>query len=115
GFDWQVPGLRADLVTALIRSLPKPVRRNFVPVPEYAAAVLDGARPEQGDLLDVLERRLRELTGMVVTRGDWSWSKVPEHLRMTFRIEDPDGSLVAEGKELEALRRQLAPKAREVV
>ena len=41
GLPWQVPGMRAELVTALIRSLPKPVRRNFVPVPDYVAAVLD--------------------------------------------------------------------------
>ncbi|HLT10197.1 MAG TPA: ATP-dependent RNA helicase HrpA [Micromonosporaceae bacterium] len=114
-FEWQVPGLRPELVTALIRSLPKSVRRNFVPVPEYVAAVLDGAGPEHGRLLDVLERRLRELTGVVVSRGDWAWEKVPDHLRMTYRIEEVDGSLVAEGKDLEALRRQLAPKARAVV
>ena len=40
-------------MTALIRSLPKAVRRNFVPVPDHVAAVLDGAAPEQGPLLDV--------------------------------------------------------------
>jgi ATP-dependent helicase HrpA len=115
GFEWQVPGLRADLVTALIRSLPKTVRRNFVPVPDHVAAILDQALPEQGPLLDVVEAQLRRLTGVAVGRRDWSWAKVPDHLKVTFRIEDGDGVPVAEGKDLAALRRQLAPKAREVV
>jgi len=114
-FDWQVPGLRTDLVTALIRSLPKAVRRNFVPVPDTVEAVLADARPEHGPLLEVLEARLRQLTGVVVRRGDWSWERVPDHLKVTFRVEDEHGAAVAEGKSLAKLRRQLAPKAREVV
>jgi ATP-dependent helicase HrpA len=115
GFDWQIPGLREDLVTALIRSLPKPLRRNFVPVPDYARAVLDAANPADGALLESLETQLRRLTGVVVARGEWDLAKVPDHLRMTFRVEDDDGATVAEGKDLAALRNQLAPKAREVV
>ncbi|HEX6872597.1 MAG TPA: ATP-dependent RNA helicase HrpA, partial [Micromonosporaceae bacterium] len=115
GFDWQIPGLREELVTQLIRSLPKAVRRNFVPVPDHARAVLEHASPRDGALLDTLERELRRLTGVVVNRGDWELAKVPDHLRMTFRIEDDHGATVAEGKDLVALRRELAPRSREVV
>ncbi len=115
GFDWQIPGLRADLVTALIRSLPKVVRRNFVPVPDHAEAFLDTASPADGPLLDALEAHLRRMTGVIVPRKDWSLDKVPDHLRMTFRVEGEAGQTVGEGKDLAALKRQLAPKAREVV
>jgi ATP-dependent helicase HrpA len=115
GFDWQIPGLREDLVTALIRTLPKQVRRNFVPVPDYTRAVLEDAVPLQGPLLDALTDHLRRLTGVVVARRDWAPQRVPDHLRMTFRVEDDDGLVLAEGKDLTGLKRQLAPKSREVI
>jgi ATP-dependent helicase HrpA len=116
GFDWQVPGLRADLVTALIRSLPKALRRNFVPVPEFTASFLEAvpgydARP----LVDELAAHLTRLTGVVVGRGDWALDRVPDHLRMTFRVLDSDATVAAEGKDLATLRRQLLPKARDAM
>jgi ATP-dependent helicase HrpA len=114
GFDWQIPGLRQDLVTALIRSLPKSLRRNFVPVPDYAGNFMDSAAVS-GPLLDAVEAHLRRLTGVIVPRSAWDLSKVPAHLNVTFRIEGEDGATVAEGKDLPALKRQLAPKSREVV
>src|SRR4030095_8545779 len=94
GFDWQVPGLRGDLVTALLRSLPKAVRRNFVPVPDYAAALLDAlpAAPSSRALTDELSDHLRRLTGVVVDRRDWAPDQVPDHLRITFRLEDESGA-----------------------
>ena len=56
GFDWQVPGLRVELVSELIRSLPKPLRRNLVPVPETVRDLLARVEPGSEPLLDVLER-----------------------------------------------------------
>jgi len=115
GFDWQVPGLRADLVTALIRSLPKALRRNFVPVPDFTASFLDAAPASEGSMVDALADHLRRLTGVVVARGDWALDRVPDHLRVTFRVVDADGAVVAEGKDLVALKRQLVPRARGAV
>jgi ATP-dependent helicase HrpA len=117
GFDWQIPGLRRDLVTALLRSLPKPTRRNFVPVPEYASALGHSLPPTPSGaaLVSELADGLRALTGVVVARHEWDLSKVPDHLRITFRVEDESGAAVAEGKDLAAVQRQLATKAREAV
>jgi ATP-dependent helicase HrpA len=116
GFDWQVPGLRADLVTALIRSLPKALRRNFVPVPEFAASFLDTAPTEPaGSLTDALADHLRRLTGVAIGRSDWGVDRVSDHLRMTFRVVEADGAVVAQGKDLVALQRQLLPRARDAV
>src|SRR5262249_27777729 len=70
GFSWRVPGLRHELVTAWLRSLPKALRRSVVPVPDWATSVLDGIEPA-GDLLDAMTRRLRELAGIVVARQAW--------------------------------------------
>jgi ATP-dependent RNA helicase HrpA len=114
-FTWQVPGLRHELVTALIRSLPKQLRVNFVPAPNYASDFLAAVSPGEEPLLDALERFLRGSTGVVVPRDAWDWTKVPGHLRPTFRVKGEDGSVVAEGKDLDALKAPLRPKFAEAM
>jgi ATP-dependent helicase HrpA len=109
-FTWQVPGFREDLVVALIRSLPKQLRVNFVPAPNHARAFLEAVFPGEEPLLDALERFLRSTTGVVVPRDAWDWEKVPDHLRPTFRVVDQKGKAVGEGKDLEALKAPLRPK-----
>jgi ATP-dependent helicase HrpA len=113
-FSWQVPGLRAELVTALLRSLPKALRVNFVPAPDRAREALARMTPYAGrePLLDALARELRAMTGVAVPREAWALDRVPDHLRMTFRVVDPAGRPLAEGKDLEELRRRLAPRLR---
>ncbi|HEX6196871.1 MAG TPA: ATP-dependent RNA helicase HrpA [Jiangellaceae bacterium] len=115
GFDWLVPGMRHDLVVALIRSLPKALRRNFVPVPDYASAVLRRVGPDDGPLLLILERELGAMAGVTVPRDAWDVARVPTHLRMTFRVEDSRGRVVGEGKDLDALKRDLAPATKRVI
>ncbi|WP_198679178.1 ATP-dependent RNA helicase HrpA [Thermomonospora amylolytica] len=112
GFDWQIPGLRAELVTELIRSLPKQLRVNFVPAPDVARKVLQRVSPYDGPLLDALERELRAMTGVTVPRESWDLSRVPEHLKMTFRVVDGRDRTVAEGKDLEELKRRLKGRMR---
>ncbi|MHA7127079.1 ATP-dependent RNA helicase HrpA [Janibacter indicus] len=109
GFDWQVPGLRADLVTALIKSLPKATRRHLVPAPDHARAALTQLDPAAGtsitsQLSSVLGRR----AGIRIDEGEWDWSKVPDHLRVTFAVEDGRRRRLGRGKDLEELREGLA-------
>ncbi len=106
-FDWQVPALRLQLVTALIKSLPKPLRRHFVPAPDYATAVLNRVTPLKVSLLDALETELKGITGVTVSRESWCWEQVPEHLKMTFRIIDDEQHTLAQGKNLAVLRESL--------
>ncbi len=117
GFDWQIPGLRLQLVVALIKSLPKVWRRNFVPAPDTAAAVLDRLGPEavREPLIDTLGRALRQLAKVAVPHDAWDLARVPAHLQMTFRVEDAAGGLLAQDKDLEELRRSLAPVVRTTV
>ncbi len=114
-FDWQVPGLREELVIALIRSLPKAIRRNFVPVPDVARAALAGITPGAEPLLDALTRELRRLTGVTVPRDAWELDRLPAHLRVTFRVVDEHHQPVAEGKDLPTLQRQLRAEVRQVM
>jgi ATP-dependent helicase HrpA len=109
GFSWQVPGLRTDLVVALLRSLPKQLRVSFVPAPDVARDFLAAVTPGEEPLLEALERFLRARTGVVVPPDAWTWSKVPDHLQPTFRVRDADGRVVGEGKDLERLRAPLRP------
>jgi len=114
-FAWHVPALREELVTALIRSLPKDLRRNFVPAPDTARAVLATLEPGTDPLLRSLQRALQRRTGVLVPIDAFDLDKLPSHLRVTFAVESADGTEVARGKDLEALQEQLAAPARQAV
>ena len=114
-FSWNVPGLREELVTALIRSLPKHLRVSFVPAPDRARAFLADVPAGEEPLLDALERWARATTGVVVPRDAWDWDKVPEHLRPTYRVVDDGGAEQARGKDLEALKEPLRPQFAEAM
>jgi ATP-dependent helicase HrpA len=100
----------AELVIALIKSLPKPVRRNFVPAPNYAEAFLGRATPLE-PLLDSLERELRRMTGVTIDREAWQWDQVPDHLKITFRVDEKNKKL-QEGRSLQDLKDALKGKCR---
>jgi ATP-dependent RNA helicase HrpA len=114
-FDWQVPGRRLELVTALIRSLPKAVRRGLAPAPERARQALDGVGPDDGALTPVLARRLSALAGASVAPGDLDPDGLPAHLRLRFRVEDGAGAELASGRDLPALQHRLAPAVRRAI
>ncbi|MGA5327460.1 ATP-dependent RNA helicase HrpA [Streptomyces griseoincarnatus] len=115
GFDWQIPGLREEVVTELIRSLPKPIRRNYVPAPNYAKAFLERAVPLQEPLTVTMARELKRMVGVPFEAEDFDWSRVPDHLKVTFRIVDERRRTLAEDKDLEALKLTLRPKARKAL
>ncbi|MGY1801876.1 ATP-dependent RNA helicase HrpA [Blastococcus sp. SYSU D00922] len=106
-----VPGLREELVTALLRTLPKQLRRGLVPIPDRVREVLPNIDPGE-PLLPALERELRRATAVTIPPDAWAPDQVPGHLRATFRVLDDQQRPMATGKDLEALRAQVAPKAR---
>lgn len=108
-FSWLVPGLREELVTELIRSLPKQLRVAMVPAPNTAREFLDATPPGAEPLLDALERFARSTRSLVIDRGDWDWSKVPAHLRPTYRVVTEEGGEAGRGKDLDALKEPLRP------
>ncbi|ROP43396.1 ATP-dependent RNA helicase HrpA [Pseudokineococcus lusitanus] len=121
-FAWQVPGLRHELVTALVRGLPKAVRRHLAPAPDRAEAVLAVAGPADGPVLEVLSRELERLTGTPVPLADWDPAALPDHLRVRFTVEDDDdraadGSprVLGTSRDLLALRRSLTADVRRAV
>ena len=114
-FVWSVPGLRQEVVVQLIRALPKALRTNFVPVPDWAAAVLDRIPARRGPLPEAVGNELRRLSGTVVPRDAWRPDQLPDHLRMNFRVVNERGETLGEGRDLDVLRRALAPKVQATI
>ncbi|EET77021.1 ATP-dependent RNA helicase HrpA [Corynebacterium tuberculostearicum] len=108
GFDWLVPGLRLELVTELIRSLPKALRRTVVPAPEFAERAIDRLIPYEGPITQQLADVLRELGGQGINATDFQASKLPAHLRMNYGAIDKRGKIVDSDRDLAALVRRQA-------
>jgi ATP-dependent helicase HrpA len=111
-FEWLVPGLREELVTTLLRSLPKELRRPLVPVPETAAAVLAALRPRRQPLLVDMAEQIERLRGVRVPVEAFDLERLPAHLRVTFMVEDGERGVLAADKSLERVREQVRPRLR---
>jgi len=114
-FGWQVPALREELLTALIRSLPKDLRRNFVPAPDTARSLLADLTPGSEPLLETVQRELHRRSGILVPLNAFDLDKLPAHLRVTFAVQGPGGAELARGKDLVTLQQQLAGQTRRAV
>jgi len=126
GFDWQVPGLRHELVTALIKSLPKAIRRQVVPAADWARRLLgelvdtagmrahEGVRPA-ASLTETLAATISRLTASRVSASDFDLERLPAHLRPTFEVIGERGRTLAGGKDLGALQDRLRSRARDSV
>jgi ATP-dependent helicase HrpA len=110
-FDWHVPGHRVELVTELIRSLPKRLRREFVPAGQFAPRLVKAMNPDASDLSEELARQMRLLNGTVVSPDDFDFESLPSHLRVTFRVVE-NGQELGRGKDLAALRQELSSHLR---
>ncbi|EAR54876.1 putative ATP-dependent helicase HrpA [Photobacterium sp. SKA34] len=115
GFDWQIPGLRHELVVALIKSLPKPLRRNFVPAPNYADAFLARVKPMEAPLLDSLEKELKRMSGVTIVREDWNLDQISDHLKITYRAVDHRNRKLRESKDIYGLKDNLKEKVQETL
>ncbi|MGR9106738.1 MAG: ATP-dependent RNA helicase HrpA [Gammaproteobacteria bacterium] len=112
-FEWLVPGLLKDKVTALIKALPKSIRRNFVPAQDYADRFLAEAEPK-GSLLKSLAAWLSAEKPVNVSPTFWSDCGLPDHLSMHFQVVDKDGKTLASGRDLKSLQIRLADDSKQV-
>ncbi|MDR6166676.1 ATP-dependent helicase HrpA [Microbacterium paludicola] len=121
GFDWQVPGLRDELIAGLLRALPKAIRRHVVPAADWAsrfAEELAGDGPESHDglpartLRDALAARIQRVANQPVTAADFDLERVPAHLSMSFRAVDERGRPLGSSRDLAELQQRLANRSR---
>ena len=117
GFDWLVPGMREDLLTAMIKSLPKHVRKHVVPAGDWARAMLAELpdAPTDRPLAELLAARISRVAHVQASATDVDALRIPDHLRPTFAVEDARGRRLGDGKDLEALQRRFAERSREQV
>jgi len=115
GFDWQIPALREELLIALIKTLPKPIRRNFVPAPNYAEAAMANLEPMQGTLVEAFEKQLLRMTGVRIPEGSWDLSVLPTHLRIKFNVMDDKQKSVAVGTDLKLLQHDLKGQVKQTL
>ena len=119
GFDWLVPGLRHELVVALIKALPKRLRRHFVPAPDYATACLVSFADEQVDtstpLLTALSNKLFKMSGLRIEESEWQNVEIPKHLKMTFKAVDEKNKVVGLDKNLISLQQRLQGNVKQTI
>ncbi len=124
GFDWQVPGMRDELIAGLIRALPKAIRRHVVPAADWAAKFaeeLAAAGPEHHEglprtnLREALAARIQRIANQPVTAADFDLERLPGHLSMSFRAVDHRGRAIGSDRDLRALQARLADRAQDAV
>ncbi len=114
-FEWNVPGFRHDLIRALMKSLPKRLRKRFVPIPDTAQRLASSMDAQEGSLIEALRRELTEISGEVIVPGDFDSASLPAHVRTHFRIVDEQGDPLIAGDDLAALRAEVRSDVEEVV
>lgn len=112
GFDWLIPALRLELVIALIKGLPKSLRRNFVPAPNYAQACVSAMNDTDKPLVEVLEKQLLRMTGVRLPENSWGCIELPIHLTMNFKVLNEKNKLVKQGRNLDLLKLELQGKVK---
>ena len=113
--DWLVPGMLREKCIALVKALPKPLRKHFVPVPDYVDRLLPAISQGDGDLKSVLAHQLQKLTGTAIPLENWSDYAVPDHLKMLINVIDEGGRKRGSGRDLAALKRQFAGESRQAM
>lgn len=115
-FIWQIPALRDEFFTALIKSLPKSLRRNLIPAPNYAKALKEALGDDiKGDLIELACQKLTRMGGEKIDSQDFDLSSIAPYLFMNFAIEDAHGKIIAIGKDFDALAAKLQGRAHEVL
>jgi ATP-dependent helicase HrpA len=110
--QWLVPGLLRDKLVALIRALPKPMRRALTPVPAFADALLESIQGRDDEsMLDVCAEELQRMTGMQIEAEELSEISIPEHFRFLVKVVDQDGEFLDSDRDLAAIQQRLGDKA----
>ena len=106
-FDWLIPGLRLELFTTMIRILPKVLRKNFVPAPDYGEILNESLSPAMGSFRDAICTKMTRLSGVKISWDDFDLSQLPKHLTFNFRVIDVKKKVLMEGRDLEHIKHTL--------
>lgn len=110
-FEWLVPGMLKEKLVCLIKALPKSLRRNFVPAPDFAEAAMQSLTPGDHSLLDCFASQLGKISGVAINPSAWDGVRLPEYLSMNFEIVDLSGKKIAEGRDLVDIQSRIGKEA----
>lgn len=113
--EWLVPGLVREKCIALVKGLPKAIRRNFVPVPDFVDKALERMQPSGEPLSEALADQLRRMTGVRIDPDDWAPEELPRHLRMNLRVIGDQGKVLAQGRDVDQLQKTLEKQAEQAL
>ena len=112
-FDYLVPGMLEEKITAIIRSLPKQVRKLFVPAPDYAKQCAEIIEPSNRPLVEVVADTLFRMTGNKIPEDALSKVNIPEYLQIRFEVMDEKNKLIQSGRVLEELKKSIQHKTKQ--
>ncbi|AWB67728.1 ATP-dependent RNA helicase HrpA [Saccharobesus litoralis] len=116
GFDWSIPAYQHELITCLIKSLPKTIRRNFVPAPNYADACLQTiSKHKDLSFIQAVSKELTRMSGIRIPEEAWDLSQVPNHLIPKFIVVDEFDKPIASGSSIAKLKVQLQGKVKKTL
>ncbi|PCJ48112.1 MAG: ATP-dependent RNA helicase HrpA [Gammaproteobacteria bacterium] len=111
-FHWLVPGMLEIKIIALLRGLPKALRKNFVPVPDYAKSLLDKLHPDGEVLTQQMASTLRQMTSVLIQQSDFNQISLEENLKPLFYLTDMDsGAVIAFSRNFSELQKDHALSA----
>ncbi|WP_353620085.1 ATP-dependent RNA helicase HrpA [Thalassotalea sp. G20_0] len=113
--EWLVPGMLFDKCVALVRSMPKPVRKNFVPVPDFVNGALESLSACDEPLTDMLGRQLTRMSGVRILEEHWNRDNLEAHLLMNIRVVNEDGDVIGQGRDLHQLRQQFSDHVQDTI
>jgi ATP-dependent helicase HrpA len=105
-FEWLVSGLLCEKIAALLRSLPKKIRKSFVPVPDFAQAAYEALKITDEPLIKALSDYFHRICGVFISLDNWQIDNIPIHLQMNFVVIDENGKNLAHGRDLNKLQQQ---------
>ncbi len=106
--DWLVPGMLQEKVIELIRSLPRALRKNFVPAPDFSQACIEAIIPFSASLTTAISKHLKKMTGVNIPYDAWDESKIPRHLFLNYRVISASGKALKESRDLAALQSEFS-------
>ena len=112
-FEWLVPGMLEEKLIFMIKSLPKTLRKNFVPAPQFAKACAESMAFAEGSLPLSFSRELKRMTGIEVPAKEWNSDILPKHLHMNFSVLDEHGTSIAQDMNLQLLQHRYGEMVRD--
>ncbi len=106
--DWLVPGMLQEKVAGLIRSLPRVLRKNFVPAPDFSLACIEAMTPSSASLTTAVSNHLKKMTGVDIPYDAWNEHKIPRHLFFNYRVISGSGKVLKESRDLAALQSEFS-------